>query len=644
MLYRGVSKTLPSQATVDKKGRIHTESVKSISSHLIRAREKGARIFFVGAKHTAGRLALYDALNGTGVLGKGFAVFDLGMLALSNDFIATGQQQVNGIVHMSVDQLGECKAATCPHTACGSACASTAREMNQAHDAVLTLATALAPLFRYGGRSYLAGAEKIRTTAMAAIRATSLGADVAASGLLEFSPGSTKRGKWNFGCVLSLRLILFSVLCLFYCCTLCDRLKGVFHFTYLTQLFVASMIFDTARRYTIWNIQGSPPINVDVGRVQKDGFEPGAATIMWPGGTTKLPQDTLRGDPPNLSIGWVVESAWATPALRQESRMYAQQAIDEINDNLFILPNTHLTLEVDERVHGNDKTVEAHNAIEARAKAAGRPLCAVLAMSSSHMSSIYAPKANVTVTQRSSGVPIVGYYTGAGELSDSKRFPNFIRLYPPVSETQHVYRKVAFQFGWTRIGLLCDKNDAYSLSFFDLLNGTDPSNPNNLQPPPNAAGHNAQRLAIAHAEVIDLDNDTDDTKDALIAAIKAKDVKVVIVLGQTTFVENILQYGIDRGTFMGFQVRRKDEGKRAAFCVVRVDGLIGCARVCVCVCVLNDPMHLLIGGNLSVSLSSPSSLSLFTCISPPPHPRSLPQVPFSRTPCHQCPGPRWMVC
>ena len=383
--------------------------------------------------------------------------------------------------------------------------------------------------------------------------------------------------------------------------------------------------------YQVFNTQGSPPQHVAVGSVVQSGFKPndgGATKVVWPGGTTQVPQDTPRADPKNLSIGWVVESAWATPSLRQESRMYAQQAIDEINDNLFILPHTHLTLEVDERVHENDKTVEAHNAIEARAKAAGRPLCAVLAMSSSHMSSIYAPKANVTVTQRSSGVPIVGYYTGAGELSDSKRFPkyvikyfslysvyiqcegfakltfylwfhrayrrcSFIRLYPPVSEQQHVYRKVAFQFGWTRVGLLCDKNDAFSISFFNLLNGTDPSKPNNLQPPPNAAGHNAQRLAIAHAEVIDLDSYTDDSKDALIAAIKAKDVKVIIVLGQTAFVENILQYGIDRGAFKGFQVRREDEGRRASFCVVRVGWLIGCVcvRVCVCVCVCVKRSH-----------------------------------------------------
>jgi len=151
-------------------------------------------------------------------------------------------------------------------------------------------------------------------------------------------------------------------------------------------------------------------------------------------------------DPAALSIGWVMETAWGTPTLQQESRMYAQQAIDEINADLYILPNTHLTLEGDFSVNGNDKTAEAFNAVDARATAAGRPLAAVLAGSSSHMVAIYAPQANVTVTRPSTGVPIVGYYTGAAVLSDSKKFPNFIRLYPPVSEYQHIYRKMAVRF------------------------------------------------------------------------------------------------------------------------------------------------------------------------------------------------------
>ena len=203
-------------------------------------------------------------------------------------------------------------------------------------------------------------------------------------------------------------------------------------------------------RYTIWNIVGSPPRNVVVGRIKKDGFvqhiDPvkGATKVIWPGNTTKLPLDSMKDRPPDaLSIGWVVETAWGTPAVRQESRMYAQQAIDEINDNIYILPNTQLTLEADFSVNGNDKTVEAFNAIEARAKAAGRPLAAVLVDASSHMAAIYAPQVDVTVSKRGTGVPIVSHYAGAAELSDSKRFPNFVRLYPPASEAQHVYSKMA---------------------------------------------------------------------------------------------------------------------------------------------------------------------------------------------------------
>ena len=286
--------------------------------------------------------------------------------------------------------------------------------------------------------------------------------------------------------------------------------------------------------------------------------------VIWPGGTTKLPQDVLRLDPKNISIGWVIESAWATPVSEQESRMYAQQAVDEINDDLFLLPNTFLTLEV-ETVMNNAKTVEAHNAVEARAKAAGRPLAAFLAVSSSHMATIYAPQALVTVTQQSTGVPIVGFYTGAGVLSDSKQFPNFIRLYPPVSDTQHVFRKMLLKFGWRRVGLLCDKTDAYSKSFFDVMNGTDPSNPSNLQPPLSEVGsggpYDDERLTIVHAELVDFGKDANVTADALVAAIKAKDVKVFILFGQTSFVDVITLHGLDRGIFgPGYQVFVSDDG------------------------------------------------------------------------------------
>ena len=125
------------------------------------------------------------------------------MLQMTNDQLASGKQDIRGIVHLSVGELHECKAAKCPHKACGSNCAAEARTMNQAHDAVLTLATAIAPLFRTGGNSYLNGAEESRTAAMTSIRASSLDIDTAASGLVQFpDPDSTTRDKWNFGYVI----------------------------------------------------------------------------------------------------------------------------------------------------------------------------------------------------------------------------------------------------------------------------------------------------------------------------------------------------------------------------------------------------------------------------------------------------------
>jgi hypothetical protein len=121
-------------------------------------------------------------------------------------------------------------------------------------------------------------------------------------------------------------------------------------------------------------------------------------------------------------------------------------------------------------------------------------------------------------------------------------------------------------FGWTRLGLICDTLDSYSVSFFDVLNGTDPTNINNLQPLAETEGgaaagpYDVPRLDIAHAERIDLNNDSNATKNSLMAAIKAKDIKVIILLGQTAFVDGLLTYGLDRGIFgRGYQFILTDQ-------------------------------------------------------------------------------------
>ena len=119
---------------------------------------------------------------------------------LSHGLIASGMQQVNGIVHITAGGLQECQAVQCPHMGCGPNCVTSARELNQAHDAVYTLASAIAPFFQTGGGSYLAGDAETRQKAMAAMRATSLSKDIASSGRVDFpDPAKNNRNKWNFG-------------------------------------------------------------------------------------------------------------------------------------------------------------------------------------------------------------------------------------------------------------------------------------------------------------------------------------------------------------------------------------------------------------------------------------------------------------
>ena len=485
VLYHGIfpqlKGSLGTSEIVDKQGQLHLEGVKNITAHLHHAREAKARIVFVMAKSDVSKVAMYSALEKTGFLGEGFAVVDGQILSVTNDLVASGTLRMNGVLHLTVEEAYACRAVRgCQK---GDVPPGILVRVNQAHDAVYTLAAAIGPMFQDGGHSYLQGTPESRLAAMAAIRSTSLSPDIAMSGLLQFpDPAVNNRDVWNFG-------------------------------------------------YTMWNVVGTPgsqPKNVAVGRVFRDEFKLNNkdVAVIWPGGTTKVPQDTLRSDPKNLSIGWVVESAWGTVATRQESRMYAQQAIDEINDNAYILPNTHLTLEVDESVQGNDKTVEAANAIEARAKAAGRPVAAMLGSSSSHMASLYNPQANANGDATEHRGTDRGFSTQApGCLATPRDFPILFdctctmmrdwgeegtacvcvcvccvcvcacvcvrararavvavqwggrenpylylthtpsprassappRRYPPVSEMQHIFRKVALQFGWNRVGLIGDK-------------------------------------------------------------------------------------------------------------------------------------------------------------------------------------------
>ena len=202
ILYHGLFKMLPTLGVVDKLGEIHKNGTKDISSHLLRARKEKALIIFVSAKGDVGNIALYSALEETGYFDAGNAIVVGYMMDLTSEHIANGKQRVDGMVHMTVGEPHKCRAAKCPHETCGTSCVASQRHMNQAYDAVIALATAVAPLFRNGGEDYVAGNPESRLAAMRALRATSLSSDIAASGLLELQGRpSNNREKWNFGYV-----------------------------------------------------------------------------------------------------------------------------------------------------------------------------------------------------------------------------------------------------------------------------------------------------------------------------------------------------------------------------------------------------------------------------------------------------------
>ena len=199
ILYHGMFKMLPTRGVVDKLGDIHHNGTKDIRSHLLRARKEKALIICVAAKGEIGNIALYSALEETGYFDAGNAIIVSEMMDLSSEYIANGKQRVDGMVHMTVEEPHKCRAAKCPHETCGASCVASQRHMNQAYDAVIALATAVAPLFRDGGEYYVAGNLERRLAAMRALRATSLSSDIAASGLLELQgPPSNNRDKWNF--------------------------------------------------------------------------------------------------------------------------------------------------------------------------------------------------------------------------------------------------------------------------------------------------------------------------------------------------------------------------------------------------------------------------------------------------------------
>ena len=513
VLWRETFSGLPTTDSVSK-GEIK-RTAQTISVNLAEAKSAGVRILFVLVKGRANMLALLSALNTTGFLAPGHAIMTLDWSTEITSLITEGiedERRLSGWLAISAKVDHFCQASWCPAASCGDHCLVDTTTLNQAHDAVIVLAYAIAPLFRRdGGRAYLDGVQSTRDLAMRQIRAFNE-KGVTASGPLSFEVGMNRRTRWDFS-------------------------NEVYNL-------VAAPFTPPGRASSLQRVL--------VGRVLDNGFEQ-TAPILWPGNTSKIPQDSTRAssDPAVLTVGWVVETCWSAHSFQQKRALYAQQALDEINADQLTLPNTHLVLEK-EFVCDNNDTVRATSTIAKRAKAAGRPVVAFLGSGSSH--SIGVLDANIL------SVPLIGFYTGSADLSNATKYPNFVRLWPSSRVSQHGYRKAALTFGWTRIAVIADANDPWSTDLFHSVNGTDPGDPDNFQPLLNAGEilpnpRAAFKIDVVYASVVDWKAATNATLNTMVAAIKAADAKVFYFLLGNVDLERLLLHGLEHGIFgPGYQL------------------------------------------------------------------------------------------
>ena len=101
-----------------------------------------------------------------------------------------------------------------------------------------------------------------------------------------------------------------------------------------------------------------------------------------------------------------------------------------------------------------------------RSAAAGRPVAGMLGATSG-LATTYLESARFGGIEQ---VPVVGYFTAASNLSDQKLYPNFVRNYPPVAPLSEVIAKIAVKYGWSRMAVVGDVGDSWSVSWVNNLN------------------------------------------------------------------------------------------------------------------------------------------------------------------------------
>ena len=444
LVHRGIFNEISSTASP---AQIRAAANVNIKPMVDRAKNAGATIFFVEAVRSTTYLALLTAMKDAGCLEQSYAVTTNDDSALRT-LVAAGEPLVDGIVAVTKVATQDCFAEWCPPVSLnGTPIRSGKRTtMAQTYDAVYALSLGLAKSFYNGdgGALYLSGDEEGRMAAMSDLRDLSLLDTQAASGSLTFTPKAGKknnRATWDFK-------------------------FGLINF--VTKL-------ESKQKYSV--------AVADVGAIKSTGFvpsvkptvggqRPSSEPIRWPGGTTERPLDFKRNDDPaQLTVGWVVESSWGDAAFQASRAMYAQQAIDQVNANPLVLPKTKLFLDfvnVDSRnASATSKSkLSLFEGLLTRSAAAGRPMAGMLGATSG-LATTYLESASFGVVKQ---VPMVGYFTSASHLSVQKLYPNFVRNYPPVASPSEVIAKMSVKYGWSRMAVVGDVGDSWSVSWVNNLN------------------------------------------------------------------------------------------------------------------------------------------------------------------------------
>ena len=465
-------------------------------------RDTGTRITFIAVANGATMAAMLLAMKKAGILGPGYAVVVSSMSDKVKYMKDNGVKEMDGVVGLQPSRKVPCTARWCPPSQCvkPGGCNLPEFVYATAYDAFYALAQAIGPIIsgKDGGANYLQKNTGARKNLMAKLRRVTLPASLAASGPLQFHDSTNKRNMWDFG------------------------------YTLLNSVWV------TTKENSGKNANATTLQIVEVGNVGKHGFVPTVGVpIRWLGGSSERPLDSTDGAaegaviPKALTVAVVFDHIYGTAWYFERLLMYVKQAVKEVNADPNLIPHTQLILDYETMdstgwaVSKRDSHYASnHILIATRAANAGRPVAAFLP-GLSNLATVGLSRPWIDPVMKM--VPQIGVGTGAPHLQDPVKYPNFVRLFPPIYFSEQLYLKFALYNNWDTMAVFADKNDAYDRSILAFLNSTGRRAKGPYTPP---------QVTIAQAELVDMSAmDTDaiglETRlHAKLARAKAMDIRI----------------------------------------------------------------------------------------------------------------------